>query len=210
MLNKLLWIKRAKRSLFFLVYICYDKIKNRDIMIKRYKEYIQEALVELLKKQSIKDISITDLTEKAGIARSTFYRYYSSLDEVIDDYILAIFSKMRKEKSFNFNVQSTIRGFLEIFYDYRDFFRLLARRGLLERVERFLFKVCYEGIKDLGRNSQLNELEAYYYGGASSGFIIGIIIDDYKVSIEEAEKKLGSLLMGDPKKTLDDIKTSRD
>lgn len=46
--------------------------------------------------------------------------------------------------------------------------------------------------------------------GASSGFIIGIIIDDYKVPIEEAEKKLGSLLMGDPKKTLDDIKTSRD
>lgn len=179
-------------------------------MIKRYKEYIQEALVELLKKQSIKDISITDLTEKAGIARSTFYRYYSSLDEVIDDYILAIFSKMRKEKSFNFNVQSTIRGFLEIFYDYRDFFRLLVRRGLLERVQRFLFKVCYEGIKDLGRNSQLNELEAYYYGGASSGFIIGIIIDDYKVPIEEAEKKLGSLLMGDPKKALDDIKTSRD
>lgn len=179
-------------------------------MIKRYKEYIQEALVELLKKQSIKDISITDLTEKAGIARSTFYRYYSSLDEVIDDYILAIFSKMRKEKSFNFNVQSTIRGFLEIFYDYRDFFRLLLRRGLLERVERFLFKVCYEGIKDLGRNSQLNELEAYYYGGASSGFIIGIIIEDYKVPIEEAEKKLGSLLMGDPKKALDDIKTSRD
>lgn len=179
-------------------------------MIKRYKEYIQEALVELLKKQSIKDISITDLTEKAGIARSTFYRYYSSLDEVIDDYILAIFSKMRKEKSFNFNVQSTIRGFLEIFYDYRDFFRLLVRRGLSERVQRFLFKVCYEGIKDLGRNSQLNELEAYYYGGASSGFIIGIIIDDYKVPIEEAEKKLGSLLMGDPKKALDDIKTSRD
>lgn len=179
-------------------------------MIKRYKEYIQEALVELLKKQSIKDISITDLTEKAGIARSTFYRYYSSLDEVIDDYILAIFSKMRKEKSFNFNVQSTIRGFLEIFYDYRDFFRLLVRRGLLERVQRFLFKVCYEGIKDLGRNSQFNELEAYYYGGASSGFIIGIIIDDYKVPIEEAEKKLGSLLMGNPKKRLDDIKTSRD
>ncbi len=179
-------------------------------MIKRYKEYIQEALVELLKKQSIKDISITDLTEKAGIARSTFYRYYSSLDEVIDDYILAIFSKMRKEKSFNFNVQSTIRGFLEIFYDYRDFFRLLARRGLLESVERFLFKVCYEGIKDLGKNSQLNELEAYYYGGASSWFIIGIIIDDYKVPIEEAEKKLGSLLMGDTKKRLDDIKTSRD
>lgn len=109
-------------------------------MIKRYKEYIQEALVELLKKQLIKDISITDLTEKAGIARSTFYRYYSSLDEVIDDYILAIFSKMRKEKSFNFNVQSTIRGFLEIFYDYRDFFRLLARRGLSERVERFYSK----------------------------------------------------------------------
>lgn len=140
MLNKLLWIKRALCSLFFLVYNCYDKIKNRDIMIKRYKEYIQEALVELLKKQLIKDISITDLTEKAGIARSTFYRYYSSLDEVIDDYILAIFSKMRKEKSFNFNVQSTIRGFLEIFYDYRDFFRLLARRGLSERVERFYSK----------------------------------------------------------------------
>ena len=179
-------------------------------MIKRYKEYIQEALIELLNKKTIKEISITDLTEKAGIARSTFYRYYSSLDEVIDDYILSIFAKMRKEKSLNFNIQSTIRGFLEIFYDYREFFRLLVRRGLIERVQRFLFNVCYEGIKNLGRNSQINELEAYYYGGASSGFIIGIIIDNYKVSIEEAEKKLESLLIGDPKKTIEEIKTSRD
>ena len=70
-------------------------------MIKRYKEYIQEALIELLNKKPIKEISITDLTEKAGIARSTFYRYYSSLDEVIDDYILNIFAIMRKEKSFH-------------------------------------------------------------------------------------------------------------
>ena len=179
-------------------------------MIKRYKEYIQEALIELLNKKPIKEISITDLTEKAGIARSTFYRYYSSLDEVIDDYILSIFAKMRKEKSLNFNIQSTVRGFLEIFYDYREFFRLLVRRGLIERVQRFLFNVCYEGIKNLGRNSQINELEAYYYGGASSGFIIGIITDNYKVSIEEAEKKLESLLIGDPKKTIEEIKTSRD
>ena len=178
-------------------------------MIKRYKEYIQEALIELLNKKPIKEISITDLTEKAGIARSTFYRYYSSLDEVIDDYILSIFAKMRKEKSLNFNIQSTVRGFLEIFYDYREFFRLLVRRGLIERVQRFLFNVCYEGIKNLGRNSQINELEAYYYGGASSGFIIGVIIGDYEVPIEEAEKKLENLLIGDPQKTIEEIKTSR-
>ena len=83
------------------------------------------------------------------------------------------------------------------------------RRGLIERVQRFLFNVCCEGIKDLGRNSQINELEACYYGGASSRFIIGLIIGDYKVPIEEAEKKLESLLIGDPQKTIEEIKTSR-
>lgn len=42
------------------------------------KECITEALLKLMNEKAISDITITELVERAGVARASFYRNFAS------------------------------------------------------------------------------------------------------------------------------------
>ena len=45
------------------------------------------ALKKLLKQKKLEDITVSELAEEAGISRTTFYRNYHSLNDIIEDYL---------------------------------------------------------------------------------------------------------------------------
>ncbi len=56
---------------------------NQRIMLT--KKLLKDSLTELLQTQSIHHISIRELCEKAGINRSTFYKYYGSQFDLLEE-----------------------------------------------------------------------------------------------------------------------------
>ena len=54
-------------------------------MAENTKTKFREALAELLKEKHLFAVTVRDLCKKAGTDRSTFYRYYDSLDEMIEE-----------------------------------------------------------------------------------------------------------------------------
>ncbi len=44
---------------------------------------IYEALLQLMEKKEYKDITITDITKKAGVSRMAYYRNYADKDEIL-------------------------------------------------------------------------------------------------------------------------------
>ena len=54
---------------------------------KLAKEYIVTALIELMKVHDYHDITITDLTKKAGVSRMAYYRNYTSKEDIINKFI---------------------------------------------------------------------------------------------------------------------------
>ena len=50
------------------------------------KEVLFMALRRLIEEKSFDDITIQELTAKAGVSRTTFYRNYSSIEDVLLDY----------------------------------------------------------------------------------------------------------------------------
>ena len=52
---------------------------SRDCMV--------QALIQLLKAKSLSNFTITELTERAGVSRMTYYRNYHSLDEIFSSYL---------------------------------------------------------------------------------------------------------------------------
>ena len=63
-------------------------------MRKHYtKPYIEEALLVLLKDHNLDSISVSDVVEKAGVSRASFYRNYLDLKQVINEYVERIFNK---------------------------------------------------------------------------------------------------------------------
>ncbi|MCD8115966.1 MAG: TetR/AcrR family transcriptional regulator [Oscillospiraceae bacterium] len=75
-----------------------EKINQRTMLTKRL---LKDSLVDMLGEMSIHKISIRDLCERAGLNRSTFYRYYGSqfdlLREMEDDMIQSLVDILQGE-----------------------------------------------------------------------------------------------------------------
>ena len=60
--------------------------------VQRTKSWVFEALMLLMDEKPYKKITVSDITEKAGIARPTFYRNYDDKDDVVFEYLKNTFS----------------------------------------------------------------------------------------------------------------------
>ena len=60
-----------------------EKKENQRIMLT--KRLLKNSLLELLEQKNIKKISVSELCQKAGINRSTFYNHYGSQFDVLKD-----------------------------------------------------------------------------------------------------------------------------
>ncbi|HFI0252331.1 TPA: TetR/AcrR family transcriptional regulator [Streptococcus suis] len=61
------------------------------------KESLETALLFLLEKKELKQISISELVKKAGVSRNAFYRNYKSKEEILEDYYERTSSNLKKK-----------------------------------------------------------------------------------------------------------------
>lgn len=65
----------------------YSKKKGflMDIRTQKTKACILQAMIKLLEKKALDDITITEIAETANINRKTFYAHYNSIQDVIEE-----------------------------------------------------------------------------------------------------------------------------
>ncbi|MCM1060529.1 MAG: TetR/AcrR family transcriptional regulator [Eubacterium sp.] len=89
--------------------------ENQRIMLT--KKLLKNALIEMLRSDSLYHISIRELCERAGINRSTFYKYYGSqfdlLAEMEQDLLDDINLSLIKENTQNPGILSDILRYIE-------------------------------------------------------------------------------------------------
>ncbi len=78
------------------------ELENMDILRlsnteanKVTKECLQIALMKLMAEKPFEKISITEITQCAGVSRPAFYRNYSSKEAIIEDALQSMFSDIR-------------------------------------------------------------------------------------------------------------------
>ena len=54
-----------------------------DRRIQRTRQLLQQAIIELIVEKGYEAISIQDITERANVARTTFYLHYTNKDELL-------------------------------------------------------------------------------------------------------------------------------
>lgn len=59
--------------------------KNSANLIVR--ESITHALFKLMKKKKLRDITVSELVQTAGVSRNSFYRNYESMEDIIRQYL---------------------------------------------------------------------------------------------------------------------------
>ncbi|WP_282935543.1 TetR/AcrR family transcriptional regulator [Paenibacillus sp. RC67] len=71
----------------------------------RSQEWIQTALFQLMEKKAYSSISITEITDRAGLARQTFYRNFEDKDDILLNYLERLLKGMQdnigKPSAFN-------------------------------------------------------------------------------------------------------------
>ena len=61
------------------------------------KKQITHTLLDMIKKQSLTQISVRDLCNEAGVGRASFYRNYESKEDVLTAYIIKQWREYEKK-----------------------------------------------------------------------------------------------------------------
>lgn len=117
-------------------------MKNRALA----KECLLEALLEMLKTKRLRAISISELCQTAGISRMSFYRNYSSIEQIIIDYHDSLIKEYRALISANANNDKSINYenvvfFFKFFKPYTEVTRYryenIPGKMILESITEF-------------------------------------------------------------------------
>ena len=154
------------------------KIKTPNRQVLRTRSWIFEAVMLLMDTKPYNKITVSDIVEKAGIARQTFYRNYADKDDVVFEYMENAFRtkvlKMENDKkkggpetivlSFNISYMIKYRKNLKRILSVADIENRITRRvqdfpvSLIEHYRNLLspedylicrYKICYQIIGSL-------------------------------------------------------------
>ena len=101
----------------------------------RSKKVITDSLLELLKTCPYNEITVTQIIQNSDVARRTFYRNFTSKDDVIEAYIRSIII----EYADNWEIRKT--DSIDLIFDfvdkYKPFLMLLSKNNMLH-----IFLIC--------------------------------------------------------------------
>lgn len=96
-------------------------------------EHITDALIELLKKKPLDEISISELCDTAMVGRTSFYRNFESKEDVIGKEISVILASWYRDFENNeaASLSQIFGSLFAVIEKNKDFFLLLEKRNLL-------------------------------------------------------------------------------
>jgi AcrR family transcriptional regulator len=141
---------------------------------KRTKAWLLETLLELIEIKDYSEISVTELTEKSGIARQTFYRNYASMDdillsrmdEILDEYVKKVEKYLATKNDPNWDY--TVTQFIDTMQRNKALFKALQKASLgLQTLEKLsvvnsLFHMKVQNLQEL---DQYQQYLVYYLAG---------------------------------------------
>jgi AcrR family transcriptional regulator len=78
-------------------------------------QYITNSLFELMKVKPYNDISITEITDKAKVNRVSFYRNFTSKEDIIDKWIKFTTQNFLSKSDISYQKDSTLDYFTKLF-----------------------------------------------------------------------------------------------
>lgn len=152
----------------------------------RVKKQITDAMFELMHEKSFSDITITELIKRAGVARASYYRNYSSKEDVLEtlmDDVLEYYRAGIIEDGPFLSYGNILRSF-QFFQTFSRYVIDLYQSGfaytLMEKLNQF-----HESIVGIMPANSIKRYEIYAYMGALVNIGIRWLQDGQKETPEE-------------------------
>lgn len=128
------------------------------------KKYIAEALISLMKKKKYSSITNKDITDRAGLSHITYYRNFSSKDEIIKFYLDDITNNFIREKKVDYKPEHFKEYIITLFRHLKateEIGILLYKANLIHYIKDEFDKIFY--------NKATNKKEQYNYYFVAGG-----------------------------------------
>lgn len=159
---------------------------------------IAKALFALMKKKPLEEITITELVKKACVSRMTFYKYYKSKLDVLEDYMYEIVNAYMEECKKRDDIGKLhefkhICHCFEFFQQYSPFIQTLVNSNMYSVIINALnsFMDVYVLPQTI-----YSRYELYYYAGALCNTYIKWIESGSKESPEEIARMVYKNISG--------------
>ncbi|MBR3347684.1 MAG: TetR/AcrR family transcriptional regulator [Solobacterium sp.] len=133
-------------------------------------QYITEALFRLMEKENFSDITISEITQEAGVARRTFYLNYTSKEDILDQHYETLIREY--DSNFTEELQNDLLKHSAYFFtfwkNHRDYALLLEKNGMLHMlIRRFHYYLdrTGTGAPDLSSDPIQKYASSYFAGG---------------------------------------------
>ncbi|MBC7813431.1 MAG: TetR/AcrR family transcriptional regulator C-terminal domain-containing protein [Burkholderiales bacterium] len=181
-----------------------------DLRVRRTRKMIQEAFMALTVEKGFSALTVRDITERAMINRSTFYRHfldkYDLLEKYMDDVEAIIASEPLTEEMLEEHKNSGSNGLIKLLkhiQENAEFYRvMLGQQGdaaftcrfQQNSAERFRELMAFRGVTS-DTNGLPNEMRVNYVACAGMGAIMWWLDNGQPCSAEQLAMWLGQLTM---------------
>lgn len=177
------------------------------------QQAIMDSFVKLLNQRPLDKITVKDIVQDCGISRNTFYYHYQDIYDLLQATFSAVLENVLTENvtTWRESLVACTRFALEnrraIYHIYRSSNR--------EQLDRYLYKVTGQSMEKLiryqTRGMQVSDEDIRYltlfYKHAIVGTLLEWLENDMKADVEHVINRMGVLLEGNLRMSLERIAT---
>ena len=170
--------KEQSKPLFYEKHEIGDKKANLKVINTKRK--LSKSLISLLTSKSITEIDVSELCEKAGINRTTFYKHYASLYHLLDELIVQFFKRIETlflSFSSGENTTSKVAYLLKYLKQNREFVTIIMNNNSFSSISERLIQlnfICNLINTNIQYRKNAYVSEDYYVDFIISGWIAAI------------------------------------
>lgn len=134
---------------------------------KSSENYILESLFIVMRKKPFNKINISDITTKAGVHRTTFYRSFKNKEDIIKKfyhYLLCEYLELLVDKKLE-SPQECLEVFFGCFYQYKNELMLIYNNNLDHCFLEIAKQMYVNRYSNSGLNREGEFAMSYHYGG---------------------------------------------
>ena len=126
------------------------KNKPRNTNGVRSIQLLMDALLILLEKKKLVDISISGLTKAAGLVRNTFYAHFETKEDLLSHCMFSLFEERLATELEVYGTDNLDLLYFKIWNENKDFLNLLMDNDLFHLLNRFsdYFDRYLDGVYD--------------------------------------------------------------
>lgn len=155
------------------------------------KECMADALIKLLKTKPIEKISVPEIVKVASVGRTTFFRNFTTKNEVLTFKIVRLWERYAEEHNLAERRKYTLDNALDFFrfnYGIRDLLTLLYEKNLQSALYDAFYCIMVSQCGD-------NAVECYESRFHSYG-LFGLLDEWIKRGFYESSEKMAEILRG--------------